>query len=64
MSQILESLANPSQKDQLEERMGKIKDDPSLKHILEEIETGGPTTMMRYRLSYQNYHTCIFQSIL
>ncbi|PWA94482.1 ankyrin repeat-containing domain-containing protein [Artemisia annua] len=48
MSQMLESLANPAQKDQLEERMAKIKEDPSLKHILEDIETGGPTAMMRY----------------
>lgn len=48
MSQMLESLANPAQKEQLEERMAKIKEDPSLKHILEDIETGGPTAMMRY----------------
>ncbi|KAK9077094.1 hypothetical protein SSX86_005430 [Deinandra increscens subsp. villosa] len=48
MSQMLESLSNPAQKDQLEERMARIKEDPSLKHILEDIETGGPTAMMRY----------------
>ncbi|KAJ9183291.1 hypothetical protein P3X46_007168 [Hevea brasiliensis] len=48
MSQMLESLANPSQKDQIEERMARIKEDPSLKPILEEIESGGPATMMRY----------------
>ena len=48
MSSMLESLTNPQQKDQIEERMSRIKDDPSLKHILEEIETGGPTAMMRW----------------
>ncbi len=48
MSQMLESLANPSQKDQIEERMARIKEDPSLKPILEEIESGGPATMMRF----------------
>ncbi|KAF5813801.1 putative ankyrin repeat-containing domain, STI1 domain-containing protein [Helianthus annuus] len=48
MSQMLESLSNPAQKEQLEERMSRIKEDPSLKHILEEIETGGPTAMMKY----------------
>nr|XP_043627475.1 ankyrin repeat domain-containing protein 2B-like isoform X2 [Erigeron canadensis] len=48
MSQMLEALSNPIQKDQLEERMARIKEDPSLKHILEDIETGGPTAMMRY----------------
>nr|KAJ0185836.1 hypothetical protein LSAT_V11C900503850 [Lactuca sativa] len=48
MSQMLESLSNPAQKDQLEERMARIKEDPSLKHILDDIETGGPTAMMKY----------------
>ncbi|KAI3712449.1 hypothetical protein L1987_71006 [Smallanthus sonchifolius] len=48
MSQMLESLSNPAQKDQLEERMARIKEDLALKPILEEIESGGPTAMMRY----------------
>ncbi|MFS7938448.1 hypothetical protein Hanom_Chr05g00439811 [Helianthus anomalus] len=48
MSQMLESLSNPAQKDKLKERMAHIKVDPSLKPILEEIESGGPTTMMKY----------------
>ncbi|KAG5580887.1 hypothetical protein H5410_051514 [Solanum commersonii] len=48
MSSILENLTNSSQKDQLEERMTCIKEDPSLKPILEEIESGGPAAMMRY----------------
>ncbi|KAJ1416995.1 Ankyrin repeat [Sesbania bispinosa] len=48
MSSMLESFTNPSNKDQLEERMSRIKEDPSLKHILDEIETGGPAAMMRY----------------
>ncbi|KAK8698726.1 hypothetical protein V6N13_114835 [Hibiscus sabdariffa] len=48
MSSMLDSLANPQQKDQIEERMARIKEDPSLKPILEEIETGGPAAMMRY----------------
>lgn len=47
MSHMLDSLSNPTQKDQLEERMAKIKEDPSLKPILEEIETGGPAAMMK-----------------
>lgn len=47
MNTVLESFANPSNKDQLEERMARIKEDPSLKPILEEIETGGPAAMMR-----------------
>ncbi|GMN50161.1 hypothetical protein TIFTF001_019317 [Ficus carica] len=48
MSTMLESFSNPENKDQLEERMARIKEDPSLKPILDEIETGGPAAMMRY----------------
>ncbi|XLS97779.1 hypothetical protein HN51_040514 [Arachis hypogaea] len=53
MSSMLKSLTSPSNKDQLEERMARIKEDLSLKHILDEIETGGPTAMMRFR--WQNF---------
>ncbi|GAA0184673.1 hypothetical protein LIER_31961 [Lithospermum erythrorhizon] len=48
MSSMLENLANPAHKDQLEERMARVKEDPSLKPILDEIESGGPAAMMRY----------------
>uniref|UniRef100_A0A7C8Z9H5 STI1/HOP DP domain-containing protein n=1 Tax=Opuntia streptacantha TaxID=393608 RepID=A0A7C8Z9H5_OPUST len=48
MSSMLENLVNPVQRSQLEERMARIKEDPSLKPILEEIEKGGPAAMMRY----------------
>ncbi|KAK3006840.1 hypothetical protein RJ639_016573 [Escallonia herrerae] len=48
MSQMLESLGNPAHANQLEERMARIKEDPSLKPILDEIESGGPAAMMRY----------------
>ncbi|KAL5724535.1 Ankyrin repeat domain-containing protein 2B [Ranunculus cassubicifolius] len=47
-SSMLENFANPLRKEELEERMSRIKDDPSLKPILEEIESGGPAAMMRY----------------
>ncbi|KAL0387200.1 UNVERIFIED_CONTAM: Ankyrin repeat domain-containing protein 2B [Sesamum radiatum] len=47
MSGMLENLTNPTNKEQLEERMSRIKEDPSLKPILEEIENGGPAAMMR-----------------
>ncbi|QHO16369.1 hypothetical protein HN873_014903 [Arachis hypogaea] len=56
MSSMLESLTSPSNKDQLEERMARIKEDPSLKHILDEIETGGPATMMRFRWQHWDGH--------
>lgn len=51
MSGMLESLTNPSNKSQLEDRMSRIKEDPSLKPILDEIESGGPAAMMRSFLS-------------
>ncbi|XP_042432298.1 ankyrin repeat domain-containing protein 2A-like [Zingiber officinale] len=48
MSSVLENLTNPAQKEQIEERMTRMKEDPTLKGILEEIETGGPSSMMKY----------------
>lgn len=47
MSQMMESFSNPVNKDQLEERIARVKEDPSLKPILEDIESGGPAAMMR-----------------
>ncbi|KAG0456554.1 hypothetical protein HPP92_024342 [Vanilla planifolia] len=48
MSSMLENLTNPAHKEQLEERMKKLREDPSLKPILDEIESGDPTVMMKY----------------
>jgi len=48
MASMFESFTNPTHKEQLEERMARIKEDPSLKPILDEIETGGPAAMMKY----------------
>lgn len=47
MSQVLENLGNPAHKDQLEERVSHVKENPSLKPIFDEIDTGGPGAMMR-----------------
>ncbi|ONK56072.1 uncharacterized protein A4U43_C10F3850 [Asparagus officinalis] len=47
MSGMLESFTNPNT-EQIEERMARMKEDPSLKPILDEIETGGPAAMMKY----------------
>lgn len=47
MSGMLQNLSNPAHKQQLEERMAQVRDDPSLKPVLEEIETGGPAAMMK-----------------
>uniref|UniRef100_A0A0D6RAP3 STI1/HOP DP domain-containing protein n=1 Tax=Araucaria cunninghamii TaxID=56994 RepID=A0A0D6RAP3_ARACU len=48
MSGMLHNLADPSHKEQIEARMSQVRQDPTLKPILDEIETGGPAAMMKY----------------
>ncbi|KAI0507523.1 hypothetical protein KFK09_013648 [Dendrobium nobile] len=48
MSSMLDNFTNPAHKEQMEERKSKIREDPSLKQILDEIEIGGPSTMTKY----------------
>lgn len=48
MAGMLENLTNPAKKEQLETRMAEVRSDPTLKPILEEIEKGGPSAMMKY----------------
>ncbi|XP_024383167.2 ankyrin repeat domain-containing protein 2B [Physcomitrium patens] len=47
MSGMLSNLTNPAHKEQLEQRMAAVREDPTLKPVLEEIETGGPAAMMK-----------------
>jgi hypothetical protein len=44
---MVDNLTKPANRKELEERMNHMKEDPSLKPILDEIETGGPTAMMK-----------------
>ncbi|XP_072992035.1 ankyrin repeat domain-containing protein 2B-like [Typha latifolia] len=48
MSSMLENLSSPANKEQIEERMARVKEDASLKPIIDEIERGGPAAMMKY----------------
>ncbi|WJX80576.1 hypothetical protein P8452_63557 [Trifolium repens] len=48
MSSMLNNFTNLQNRPNKEETMARINEDPSLKHILDEIETGGPAAMMRY----------------
>lgn len=48
MSGMLSNLTNPAHKEQLEQRMAAVREDPTLKPVLEEIETGGPAAMMKW----------------
>ncbi|XP_047322365.1 ankyrin repeat domain-containing protein 2B-like isoform X2 [Impatiens glandulifera] len=48
MCRVFANLSNPNHKHQLEEQMARMKEDPSMKPILDEIEKGGPVAVMRY----------------
>lgn len=48
MSSMLQNFVSAPNKQQLEERIARIKEDPSLKPVLDEIENGGPAAMMKY----------------
>ena len=48
ISSMLESITNPSNKEQLEERIARIKEDTYLKHFFDDIEIGCPASMMSF----------------
>uniref|UniRef100_A0A0D3BK51 STI1/HOP DP domain-containing protein n=1 Tax=Brassica oleracea var. oleracea TaxID=109376 RepID=A0A0D3BK51_BRAOL len=48
MSPFLEAFSNPETAEHLTERMARMKEDPELKPILDEIDAGGPSAMMKY----------------
>ncbi|CAH8314853.1 unnamed protein product [Eruca vesicaria subsp. sativa] len=48
MSPFLEAFSNPETAEHFTERMARMKEDPELKPILDEIDAGGPSAMMKY----------------
>mmetsp|Transcript_13831 Transcript_13831/g.39783 ORF Transcript_13831/g.39783 Transcript_13831/m.39783 type:complete len:330 (+) Transcript_13831:206-1195(+) len=48
MAQVMQSMQNPQARNQMEQRMAALKDDPELKHVIEDMEKGGPDAMMKY----------------
>ena len=47
MSNVMQNLSNPAQKEQLEAQIAKVQEDPELKAVLDEIKSGGPAAMMK-----------------
>jgi hypothetical protein len=47
MAQVFQNMHNPQSKAEMEKKVAKLKEDPELGPILTELETGGPTAMMK-----------------
>ncbi|XP_057836648.2 ankyrin repeat domain-containing protein 2A isoform X2 [Cryptomeria japonica] len=45
---LIQTLSNPNQKEEFEARLAQLKNDPSLKPVLDEIAKGGPPAIMKY----------------
>lgn len=43
----VQTMQDPGARTQMETKMKAMKEDPELKHIIEELETGGPAAMMK-----------------
>ena len=48
LSARVQGMNSPDHRADLEKKMSELKEDPELAPILEEIEKGGPATMMKY----------------
>jgi hypothetical protein len=63
MATMLGGLTSPANKEQLEARVARMKEDPSLKPILDEIEAGGPAAMMKSALSGPSLNRSAFELV-
>lgn len=48
MASLMASMQSPDAASSIESRLASLKEDPELAPVLKEIETGGPTAMMKY----------------
>ncbi|MEW5303110.1 MAG: hypothetical protein WDW36_005834 [Sanguina aurantia] len=48
MTQMMQSMQDPTHKAKIEDAMKGLKDDPSLKPMMDELEASGPMAMMKY----------------
>ena len=48
MASLMASMQSPDAASSIESRLASLKEDPELAPVLKEIESGGPTAMMKY----------------
>jgi hypothetical protein len=48
MAAMVERMNNPAYREEIESRLAAVKDDPELAPIMQEIQDGGPSAMMKY----------------
>lgn len=60
MSPFLDAFSNPETAEHFSERMARMKEDPELKPILDEIDAGGPSAMMKWVM--QTFFKCFHRN--
>ena len=48
MSQMMQTMHDPTYREKIEEKMADLKGDPELSDIMQELEGGGPAAMMKW----------------
>lgn len=47
MSQMMQTMHDPTYREKIEKKMADLKGDPELSDIMQELEGGGPAAMMK-----------------
>lgn len=47
MASMMANMSNSNQRENMEEKLRALKDDPELAPIMQELEEGGPSAMMK-----------------
>ena len=50
MASVMSNMTNNNQRENMEEKLRALKDDPELAPIMQELEEGGPSAMMKYAI--------------
>eukprot|EP00892_Ulva_mutabilis_P009751 jgi/Ulvmu1/7148/UM034_0054.1 len=48
LADMVKSMQDTETRDRMQAKMEELKDDPELKNVIEELESGGPAAMMKY----------------